>query len=130
MFKFGQKEVTTKDFYGQRQILDIFTIDVNKLVISDKVSCNNGKGCRYIVGYQVDGKTIMPLFIKTPKNIFSHGVCQYDKNSAFSMSFNASDEKEWVSQYKKIWDEIESQLFEKLATEPITCKYVRRKLKT
>ena len=54
MLKFGQKEVTTKDFYGQRQT-DIFTIDVNELVISDKVSCSNGKDCRYIVGYQVDG---------------------------------------------------------------------------
>ena len=40
MLKFGQKEVTTKDFYGQRQGTDIFTIDVNKVVISDKVPCN------------------------------------------------------------------------------------------
>ena len=53
MFKFGQKEVTAKDFYKQRQITDIFTIDVNKLVVSDKLSCNNEKHCRYIVGYQV-----------------------------------------------------------------------------
>ena len=36
MLKFGQKEVTSKDFYGQRQITDIFTMDVNKLVVSDK----------------------------------------------------------------------------------------------
>ena len=66
MFKFGQKEVKTKDFYGQRQITDIFLIDVNKLVIFDKVRYNNGKDCRYIVGYQVDG-VLIPLFIKTPK---------------------------------------------------------------
>ena len=79
MFKFGQKEVATKGFYGKRQITDIFSIDVNKLVVSDKVSCNNGKDCRYIVGYQADWG-LMPLFIKTPKTIFSHGVSQYDKN--------------------------------------------------
>ena len=113
--KFGQKDVTTKDFYGQRQTTDIFTIDVNKVVVSDKVSCNNGKDCRYIVGSQVDGVAI-PLFIKTPKNIFSYGVSQYDKNSAYTMSFNVSEEKEWLSQYKKIWNEVESQLFEKLVT--------------
>ena len=89
MFKFGQKEVTTKDFYKQRQTTDIFTLDVNKMVVSDKVSCNNGKECRYIVGYQVDG-TVIPLFIKTPKNIFSSGVSQYNKNSAHTMSFNIS----------------------------------------
>ena len=129
MFKFGQKEVTTKDFYGQRQITDIFTMDVNKLVVSDKVPCNNGKDCRYIVGYQVDGGLI-PLFIKTPKNIFSYGVSQYNKNSAYTMPFNVSEEKEWMSQYKKIWNKVESQLFEKLATEPIKGNNVHGKLKT
>ena len=101
MFKFGQKEVTSKDFYGQRKITDIFTIDVNKLVVSDKVPCNNGKDCRYIVGYQVD-EALIPLFIKTPKNVFSHGVSQYDKNSAYTMSFNVSEEEAWKTQYKKI----------------------------
>ena len=85
MLKFGQKEVTTKDFYGQRKITDIFTIDVNKLVVSDKVPCNNGKDYRYIVGSQVDGAPISPLFIKTLKNIFSHGVLQLDRNSAYTL---------------------------------------------
>ena len=37
MFKIGQKEVTNKGFYGQTQITDIFTKDVNKLLVSDKV---------------------------------------------------------------------------------------------
>ena len=46
------------------------------------------------------------------------------------MSFNISEEKERTSQYKKIWDEVESQLFEKLATEPIKGKFIRGKLKT
>ena len=56
-------------------------IDINKVALSDKMPCNNEKGWWYIVGYQVDGETIIPLFIKTPKNIFSYGVSQYDKNS-------------------------------------------------
>ena len=110
---------------------DIFTIDVNKVVVSDKVPCNNGKDCRYIVGYQVDG-AMVPLFIKTPKNTFSYGVSQYDKSSAYAMSLNVSEAKEWVSQYKNIWNEVESQLFQKLAAEPIKGKgkYVHGKLKT
>ena len=52
---------------------DIFTIDINKLVVSNKVPCNNGKDYRYIVGYQID-EVLVPLFIKTPINVFSHGV--------------------------------------------------------
>ena len=86
MLKLGEKEVKTKDFYGQRQITDIFTIDVNNVVVSDKVPCNNGKDCRYIVGYQAI----------------------------------------------KIWNEVESQLFEKMATELIERegRYINGKLKT
>ena len=118
MLKFGQREVTTKDFYGQKQIIDILKIDINKAAVFDKVPCNNGNDCRYIVGYQLDD-ALIPLFIKTPKNIFSYGVSQYDKNSAYTMSFNVSEEKGWVSQYKKIWNETESHFFEKMATEPI-----------
>ena len=47
------------------------------------------------------------------------------------MSLNVSEEKGWVSQYKKNWNEVESKLFEKLATEPIKRegKYVHGKLK-
>ena len=78
MFKFGQIGVASKDFHKQRRITDIFTIDVNKVVLSDKVLCNNGKDWRHIAGYQVDGETIIPLFIKTPKNVFSFRVSQYD----------------------------------------------------
>ena len=48
------------------------------------------------------------------------------------MSFNVSEEKEWVAQYKKIWNEVESLLYEKMATEPIKREgsYVHGKLKT
>ena len=42
------------------------------------------------------------------KNIFSYGVSQYDKNSAYTMPFNVSEEKEWMAQYKRIWNEVES----------------------
>ena len=87
MFKFGQKRLQPKIFIYK------FMINVNKVVVSDKVSCNNGKDCRYIVGYQVD-RALIPLFIKTPKTIFSYGVSQYDKNSAYTMSFNVFEAKE------------------------------------
>ena len=54
------------------------------------------------------------------------------KNSAYAMSFNVSEEKAWVAQYEKIWNEAESQLFEKIVTEPIKRegRYVNGKLKT
>ena len=66
MLKFGQKEVTTKDFHGQKQITDQLIIDINKALVSRKVPCNIGKDCRYILGYQVDGG-LVPPFIQTLK---------------------------------------------------------------
>ena len=59
------------------------------------------------------------MFIKTPTDIFSYGVSQYYKNSAYEMSFNISEEEAWKTEYTKIWNEVESQLFEKLMTGPI-----------
>ena len=59
----------------QRQITGIFTTNLNKVVLSDKGSSNNEKDCRYIVAYDVNG-ALIPLFIKTPRNIFSYGLSQ------------------------------------------------------
>ena len=77
------------------------------MVVYDKVSYNNRKDCRYIVGYQVN-EALIPLLIKTPKDIFSYAVSQYDKNSAYTMSFNVSEEKAWKTQYEEVWNEIKS----------------------
>ena len=47
------------------------------------------------------------------------------------MLFNVSEVPECMLQYRNIWNEVESQLFEKLATGPIKGegKYVHGKLK-
>ena len=41
--KFGQIEVASKDFQRKKQVTDIIRIDVNKIELSDRKSCNNGK---------------------------------------------------------------------------------------
>ena len=73
------------------------------MLVSDKVSCNNGKDCHYIVGYQVDD-ALIPLLISTPKNLFSYGVSQYDKNSAYKMLFIVPEEKSRVG---SVWKNLE-----------------------
>ena len=95
-FKFGQIEVVSKNFHEQRQTTDIFMIDVNKIALSDIVLCNNGEEWRYIVGYQVDRKSIISSFIKTLKSTFSYGVTEYDKNIVHTMSFNVFEAPEMV----------------------------------
>ena len=46
------------------------------------------------------------------------------------MSFDVFGEKVWVLQYRNFWNEVKSELFEKLETEPIKGKHARGKLKT
>ena len=43
LFQVGQKEIVYKDFYKQKQLADIFTININKVVVSDKISFNSTK---------------------------------------------------------------------------------------
>lgn len=86
-FKIGSIEVSYKNFRNPSQVTDKFSIDVNKVVLSDKVSCNKGKDWEYVVGFQVDGESIVPLCIKTPKIIFSYGVSQCNINSSYTMSY-------------------------------------------
>lgn len=73
---------------------------------------------------------MIPMFIKAPRNIF--GVSQYDKNSAYTMSFSASELKERVPHYRSNWNKFESKLRKKLATEPMKgeSKYMKGQLKT
>ena len=107
MFKFGQIEVASKEFNKQRQVTDIFTTDVNKVVGSEKVSCKNGKDHRYIIGYQVDGekhlKTSLAMaYHSMIKNLLSGSrlLCLRKKNGCLStkgsgMKLNHSYLKNW-----------------------------------
>ena len=112
IFKLGQIEVASKYLQQQIQINNMSKIDLNKVVLSDKVSCNNREGWQYIVAYQVDGKTVMSLSIKILKKIISYDTSQYSKNSTYTISLAP----EWVLWYRNIWNKIELQLFEKLTT--------------
>lgn len=85
--------MTSANFYTQRQVIDMLKIDVNKVMFSYRVPCKNGKNWWYFTGYEVDGETTIPLFIKTQKNIFSYAVFQYNKNSGYTMSIRTSGTK-------------------------------------
>lgn len=68
-FKFSKIEIEFKNFRKQKRVTDVFKSMLTE-VVSNTVACNNGKNWRYIVGYQVEEKSIIPLFINAPKNIF------------------------------------------------------------
>ena len=57
--QFGQKAVDTKDFYKSKRITDIYTLDCDKIVVSNSITCNKGKDQRYVVGCK-DGGEMVP----------------------------------------------------------------------
>ena len=129
-FKFGQVSVSSKDFYKRKQITDLFSLDYDKVVVSDPIQCNNDKDKRYVIGYETSNG-IIPLYIKTPKNVFSNGVRQYSDNSAYTMSFDLDAHKDWLEKYKLVWDRAEQQIFQRLTKDPVNKdRYVNGKLKT
>ena len=64
-------KVESNNIHKQRQITDALTVDVNKVVLSDKVSYINGKAWRYIVGYHqvYGGKNYTTVFQDNKKHI-------------------------------------------------------------
>ena len=113
-----------------RQFTDLFSLDYDKVVVSDPIQCNNGKDKRYVIGFETSNG-IIPLYIKTPKNVFSNGVRQYSENSAYTMSFDLDAPKDWVEKYKLVSDQAEQQIFQRLKKDPVNKdRYVNGKLKT
>ena len=129
-FKFGQVSVSSKDFYKRKQLTDLLSLDYDKVVVSDPIQCNNGKDKRYVTGYETSNG-ILPLYMKTPKNVFSNGVRKYSENSAYTMSFDLNGHKNWVEKYELVWDRAEQQIFQRLTKDPVNKnRYVNGKLKT
>ena len=62
--KFGDKEVNKKEFYSSKQAISIYSIDLNKIVVSNKLKIND-KTYKYICGY-LNNDIIQPLHVILP----------------------------------------------------------------
>ena len=50
-FQFSQVNIASKDVHKHREVTEIFTMDVNRVVISDWVTYNSGKDYQNDVDY-------------------------------------------------------------------------------
>ena len=82
--KFGQVIVANKEFYKVKEITGLTSLNLDNVVVSEAIPANGGKDQKFIVGYQKEN-AIIPLLVKTPKNIFSTGVTQYNEKSTYTM---------------------------------------------
>ena len=106
---FDGRDANVKSFHTVHELLDIFDIDLDRVILSGLLICNKNDK-QYVIGYKRMDGNIVPLYVKSPINFYSNGVNCYKENSTWKMGLDISDNKEWMEMYKAIWKETEEQL--------------------
>ena len=118
---FNDIEVNKKDFYASKQAIPLNLVDVNNIVISNRVNQNNDI-CEYFIGY-LNNESVVPL----PQ---MSGCIEYFENGERSMSLKIEDEDVYLK-YNEIWNKIKSILNVEFHSQPIyDDKYIKTKVKT
>ena len=63
--KFNNIRLNKKEFHKSKQPIDLMSVNVDQIVLSDKFKHNN-EGFKYFIGYQ-EGKIVKPLCIILPQ---------------------------------------------------------------
>ena len=122
--KFGDKEVDKKEFYSSKQAISLGSVDLDKIVVSNKWKINETT-CKYLCGY-LNNDVIQPLCVILPQ---MHGYIKYFDNGGKNMTFVADNEKVYDN-YNEIWEVIRKLLKVKFAVNPVRDdKYLVAKLK-
>ena len=122
--KFNDIRLNKKEFHKSQEPIDIRSVNVDPIVVSDKFKHNN-KGFKYFIGYQ-EGGIVKPLCIILPQ---MSGYIKYFENGGKNMSFLIKDNEVW-EKYVEIWDVIENKLSIKFHSKPIyDQKYLKAKVR-
>ena len=123
---FNSIEINKKDFYDTKKAIPLNLVDINNIVVSNKVK-NNNETSKYFIGYMQDIDKINPLYIILPQ---MSGYIKYFENEGKKMSFKIEDDNVYVK-YNEICDKIRELLSVKFDSEPIyDDKYIKTKAKT
>ena len=101
MIKFDDIEIDIYKFHQYKSPILINYIDINKIVVSNKISYGKND-FKYFIGYK-DAKRIRPLCILLPK--ISAYRRNFDKTKC--VSFLTKDEK-LLEKYNEIWKKVSS----------------------
>ena len=80
--KFNNIKVNKKEFHKSKQPIDLDSVIVDQIVVSDKFK-HSEEGYKYFIGYQ-EGEIVKPLCIILPQ---MSGCIKYFENSGKNMLF-------------------------------------------
>ena len=122
--KFGDKEVDKKKIYSSKQAISLDSVDLDKIVVSNKWKINEAT-YKYLCGY-LNNDVIQPLCVILPQ---MHGYIKYFHDGGKNMTFVTDNEKVY-DKYNEIWEVIRKLLKVKFAANPVRDdKYLVAKLK-
>ena len=122
--KFNNIKVNKKEFHKSKQVIDLDSAAIDKIVVSDKFR-HSEEGYKYFIGYQ-ENEIIKPLCIILPQ---MNGYIKYFENGGKNMSFLIKNDEVW-EKYENIWDVTKNKLGIKFYSEPIyEKKYLKAKIR-
>ena len=122
--KFGDKKVNKKEIYSSKQAILLDSVDLSKIVVSNKYKINDTT-YKYFCGY-LNNDVIQPLCVILPQ---ISGYIKYFDDGGKNMSF-ITDDKEVYGKYNEIWEVVRKLLKLKFFVSPIrNDQYIISKLK-
>ena len=112
---FGDIEIKKQKFYQHNRPISIKNIDINKLVVSNKVSLIK-KGFKYFIGYK-NAKKNKPLCVFLPEmSVYRRS---FDKTKYM---FLYTKDDELFEKYKEIWENVKNSIKKNLIMNLYTKK--------
>ena len=122
--KFGDKEINKKEFYSSKQAIPLDSVDLDKIVVSNKWKINEAT-YKYLCGC-LNNDVIQPLCVILPQ---MNGYIKYFDNGSKNMTFVTDNEKVY-DKYNEIWEVIRRLLKVKFTVNPVRDDiYLAAKLK-
>ena len=122
--KFGDKEVDKKEFYSSKQAISLDSVDLDKVVVSNKWKTNETT-YKYLCGY-LNSDVIQPLCVILPQ---MNGYIKYFDNGGKNMTFVTDNEKVYDN-FNEIWEVIRKLSKVTFTVNPVRDdKYLVAKLK-
>ena len=85
--KFNNTRLNKKEFNKSKEPIDLMSVNVHQIVVSDKFKHNN-EGLKYFIGYQ-EGEIVKPLCIILPQ---MSEYIKYFENGGKNMSLLIKDD--------------------------------------
>ena len=124
---YGDIKVCKRQFYDSKKAIKLNLVDVNNIVVSNKVK-GNTETSKYFIGCLDDiSQSVASLCIILSQ---MSGYIKYFENGSKNMSFKIEDESVGAT-YNQIWNKIRKLLGVKFYTESIyDDSYIKTKVKT